>query len=296
MKLVSFLLCQLAQAKECSDKIIVNGIQWQINGMYDGVYVRDGEKNGHPKWTMFTGYYNNWNQETEIVWNPEDTRSLDIGVRFQHAKGWVVKSVRFDSEFYGPNYYGSFVRFWSNDQVDCPEDAIFRDTDGGYETAGLLVLEEPVVPPTAGPEQPDKFNYDREPRIRVNKLVHLFTEYVNANFGSHSRFQTAVGNRFASLGDRMIRHFDKKNPECNYWSEVHQSGTEESNERYDRTDPCKGAGQLTKSMSKWAGIYNANCKENSRRESFASKITRQMGLIKEKLKRKYSNNSANQCN
>lgn len=294
MKLVSFLLFQWSHAKECSDSLIVNGKPWQLNGLYDGVYVRDGEKNGHPKWTMFTGYYNEWNQITEIVWNSKDTRSLNIGERYQFAKGWVVKSIRYDSAYYGPNYNSSFVRFWSEDMVDCPEDAVFHDTDGRGVTQGLVTTDLPNVPPTSDPT--DKFNYDREPSIRVNKLVYKFNEYLNQNFESHPSFTRNVGNRITLIGDNMVKYFQRKNPECNYWSEIHQSEeSEATNDRYDRTDPCKGAGQLTKSMAKWAGIYNADCQENSRRESFASKITRQMELIKEKLKRKYSNKSSNVC-
>ena len=119
---------------ECSDILIVNGKQWQANGFYDGTYIRDGEKNGRPKWTMSTGYFNDFNQETEIIWNTRDTRSLNIAQRYQFAKGWVVKTVRYDSSYYGPNYESEFIRFWSDEEIDCPENAVFHETDGGNRT------------------------------------------------------------------------------------------------------------------------------------------------------------------
>lgn len=301
MKLISLLLVQ-ASANKCADVLIVAGKEWQSNGFYDGEYHLDGERNGKPKWTMNAGtgfgksYYPNWNQITEISWNSKDTRTLDVGRRYQHAKGWVVKSLIFDSKFYGTSYVSGYMRFWSETEVDCPEEARFHESYDGVYTPGLVTgngtSTEPVEPvdPTKDPN--DKFNYEREPSIRVDKLISKFHQYLDDNFAQHPSFKRKVGDRFATIGGRMVDYYRRKNAECEYWSEANDPDNEDdTTQRYDRTDPCKGAGQLTKSMTKWASIYNSNCRENNRSESFDGKIARQMGVIKEKLRRKFK-----QCN
>lgn len=93
-----------------------------------------------------------------------------------------------------------------------------------------------TLPPTQTTVSPtqstdDKFNYDREPSIRVDKLIYKFGEYLEDNFSKHPSFKTNVGSRFQKIGAKMINYYKKKNPVCNYWSESNDMEDEDEKQR-----------------------------------------------------------------
>jgi len=119
---------------------------------------------------------------------------------------------------------------------------------------------------------------DRPPELRVAKLGELFDEYADLWLTRWDTFSNRMKTRMNALENKMIAYYHKHKDTFGYCQE--DDSEEADNTRFDRSDPCKGAIQLTKSHKKWAAIYNNH---PNRDPNMSNRIATKMDNIRDKI-------------
>jgi len=131
-----------------------------------------------------------------------------------------------------------------------------------------------------GSDPPEDFGVravkPRHPKKRMNTLIRFSQEILDENFGFWSR-QATFKNNFRRIGQKMLNSFDR----CGSYDgdapdpdDSDNSDQTRTDDRYNKSDPCKASKQLTTGYRKWAEKYLVNCVGQKSKDHITAKMNK----------------------
>lgn len=125
----------------------------------------------------------------------------------------------------------------------------------------------------------------KHPSIRLTKLGQLFNEYRGLWFTHTPNFSDRMQRKVELLGQKMLDFLEKHKARINLCGDHGVEDPETT--RYDRSDACKGAAQLTTGYIKWAEAYNI-VHRYAPHKAMYDRVKSKFGRIRDKLRYRYA--------
>jgi len=89
----------------------------------------------------------------------------------------------------------------------------------------------------------------------------------------------------------MISQSNKMGERCEFpdsWKldEIESEFEAENGDRFERDDPCKAVGQITKGLENWSKIFTRNCRNVEKEFKFHNRLTLRLKTIRNEMRNK----------